>query len=78
MARHDPVALHFIVHTAPAGVLGTDVACVHVDPASAVMRKLPTRLAGVFPAPPPPAAWGNEPPTLSTQWVALPQANRPK
>jgi hypothetical protein len=68
IARHDPSALHFNVDTAPAGVLGADVDCVQVRPASDVKRNVPKRCEGepeVVPV------------TPNTQWLASPQAKPP-
>ena len=66
--------LQFIVHTAPAGALGTDVAWVQVSPASAVVRNVPTRCGGEL-EPVPLDAIGL-PVTLKRQWVASPQTKR--
>jgi hypothetical protein len=63
-----------IVHTAPAGALGTDVAWVQVSPASAVERNVPTRCGGELGLVPLTSV--GLPETLKRQWVASPQTKR--
>jgi hypothetical protein len=64
-AKHDPSVSQFNVHTAAAGTLGADVACVQVCPASAVERKVPIRCGGELELVP--LAVGASPLTLKTQ-----------